>query len=171
MSAPRSHALVEHPPCPATSTERVDYVFGLMLDMKWERGRTAGELAKAWGLTQSTIENYSCEATRRVKAQLADPDATAADAGIILRRAIQGAYDEKKWRDVIKGVEVISNLTGAVAPTRVRVGEDPPAKMSEAELMKLLPEAMRVAKARGIAVPSHDEQDVSDSSGGDPHDE
>lgn len=47
--------------------ERVRYVVGLMVAHEWERGRTAPELAKAWRVTLSCVENYSAEAARHLE--------------------------------------------------------------------------------------------------------
>lgn len=53
-----------YPPKPETVDERIDICMGLMARGLWERGETARELGKAWGLAKDTIEGYSAEAAR-----------------------------------------------------------------------------------------------------------
>lgn len=48
-------------------TERLMQIAELMARGTWVRGKTAGELAAEWGLSQSTVEDYSSEASRWVK--------------------------------------------------------------------------------------------------------
>ena len=52
---------------PADRTEGVRICFELMVQQRWERGRTAGELAKAWGKPLNTVEQWSAEAHRHLK--------------------------------------------------------------------------------------------------------
>jgi hypothetical protein len=52
---------------------RLHVVAQVMSSGLWKKGETAPELAKAWGLSQSTVEDYSAEASRWLKA-LTDPD-------------------------------------------------------------------------------------------------
>lgn len=43
---------------------RVDYCRRIMVADRWRTGKTARDLAAAWGVATSTVENYSAEASR-----------------------------------------------------------------------------------------------------------
>lgn len=61
-------AEVVHPPPPADREGRVRYVMELMVKRIWETGVTGPELARTWRVHPGTIEKYSAEASRRVRA-------------------------------------------------------------------------------------------------------
>jgi len=44
--------------------ERLRYVLALMSRREWKRGKTTRELARAWGLQLTTIEDYSTKASQ-----------------------------------------------------------------------------------------------------------
>jgi hypothetical protein len=71
---PPTDPTLEWPPeDPGTAMGRLHLVAQVMSSGLWKRGETAPELAKAWGLSTSTVEDYSAEASRWLKA-LTDPD-------------------------------------------------------------------------------------------------
>lgn len=177
---PRSHA-IEHPQRPATVAERVAYIADMMRDLRWKRGKTAYELAKVWGVSPSTIENYSAEANRKVCAEVTDPEYVSRTVCSALEEVIESAREEMvhgaviekvgdngepiKYtldpniarRSITQAAKTWAEISGAMAPTKLRVGEDPPSKLTDEELAKLLPEALRVARERGIDTSMPDE--------------
>lgn len=54
-------------PRPRDKADRVTWIAQLMVDDLWRTGRTAQAIAKVWGLSASTVEDYSAEASRQLR--------------------------------------------------------------------------------------------------------
>lgn len=125
---------------------RVRHIMGMMRRLEWIRGASGESLADEWGLSLSRVEDYSAEASRRVKAEVTDPDhvtstvCTALDT--VLREAMADsrkcvmepggtdAYGETKYVEVdpnkarkivIDASKVWADISGATAPKEVKV--------------------------------------------------
>jgi hypothetical protein len=96
-----------------TVEERISHIVGMMERFEWDRGRSAPKLAAEWGLSVSTVEKHSQEASRRCTA---DPDEVRRDIAIggrkLLRKAIRDE-DDKAFKNV---AEVLASVSGAKAP-------------------------------------------------------
>lgn len=136
---------------PTSAQERVEYVVSLMRECAWSRGRTGPELAAAWGLAKTTVEGYASEASRRVRAELVDPDLVQVTVADALREVIEGARADVVAREdvraartaIIQAGKTWADIVGASAPSRVRV-EVTPASLTDAELRAAAVEAVRV---------------------------
>lgn len=104
---------LEHPECPETVAERVHYVFGLMCQLEYVRGKTTNELSEKWGLAVSTIENYTAEASRRI---YTDPET----ARFNITAGCQALFKDAVARGDAKGARAVgelwANVAGAKSP-------------------------------------------------------
>lgn len=72
---------MQHPMI-AEVADRVDYIAELMLADRWRSSRTKLELAERWGVTGSTVQNYSGEAGRLISTAIKDRRAAIAHGSI-----------------------------------------------------------------------------------------
>lgn len=122
--------------CPPTMEGRVQMCMKLMRAGKWRRGVTDKNIAAHWGLHIDSVAKYSSEAWRRIKAEVTDPDQTAATICIALENVIHEAKDKGLYghRSIIEAGKAWASIAGAGAPTRVEIGAL--ANLSDAELEK-----------------------------------
>lgn len=148
------------PPAPESTQERIDYVKGLLRTLQWERGVTGPHLAKAWGFSTHAVDRWVSEAWRAVKAEVSEPDYVTATVATSLEEIIHDAREEiaqgdedydpsSARRSIISAGKTWAEVVGAMAPTRVKV-EEVPAKLSDEDLAAILPEALRLARERGM---------------------
>lgn len=105
-----------------TREERVQAIMRLMRDLQWETGRTGGILANKWGLSEGTLKQYAAEASRRVRAEVNDPDFVGATVGQALLEVVKkhsGPGGDS--RHVIGAAKVWADIAGASAPNRTEV--------------------------------------------------
>jgi len=84
----------------------------------WVKGKTGKALAQKWGVSTSTIENYSAEAWRNVCAASDDADAVRPKIAGLLYVAAQRAFDLYKFDSLAKCADTLSKVTGARAAER-----------------------------------------------------
>ncbi len=84
----------------------------------WVKGKTGKAFAKKWGVTVSTIENYSAEAWRNVCAASDDSDKVRPKIAGLLFVAAQRAFDLYKFDSLAKCADTLSKVTGARAAER-----------------------------------------------------
>lgn len=100
------------------------------------------------------------EAWRAVKAEVSEPDYVTATVATSLEEIIHDAREEiaqgdedydpsSARRSIISAGKTWAEVVGAMAPTRVKV-EEVPAKLSDEDLAAILPEALRLARERGM---------------------
>lgn len=94
---------------------RVDYIVDIMERLDWKRGKTAKVLAKAWGLSEKTVEGYSSEASRRVTA---DKDTATRDITVAMQKLLQQALAAGKAKDAAMVGKLLADVSGANAPSR-----------------------------------------------------
>lgn len=115
----------------------------LMRELRWRRGITDKDLARHWGLTVDSIRQYSADAWRRLKAEVTDPDSTAATICTALEKVVQESQDKglHGHRSVIEASKAWAAISGAGAPTRFEIGAL--ANLSDVELEKKRRDLMR----------------------------
>lgn len=106
--------------------ERVKHVEDLMRRAKWERGRSNRQLAAAWGLTVTAVNHYAAEASRRVRAEVTDPDSVQFTICGALQTIVREGLEESDRSSVIKAADVWSRVSGARAPDKLDVHEVDP---------------------------------------------
>lgn len=119
---------------PPSREEKVQHCMTIMRELRWIRGKTAPVLAKEWGLTVANLESISAEAWRRVKAEVTDPDATSATVCTALEKVMRDSLADDDRRNAIEASKVWAQIAGAVAPTKVQIGELE--KLSDEEVEK-----------------------------------
>lgn len=106
------------PKKPTTVAERVREIEAVMATGLWVKGKTGKAFAKKWGVTVSTIENYSAEAWRNVCAASDDADSVRPKIAGLLYVAAQRAFDLHKFDSLAKCADTLSKVTGARAAER-----------------------------------------------------
>lgn len=132
-----------------STAERVEVIAGMMRRVKWVRGRSAGELAKKWGLSEKHVRELSAEASRVVRAELstAEREDAATLSLLALEKMVADSLDAAEQceesghavphrRVAIEALRDLRALTGANAPARaeVNVTSDMPTEKLEAML-------------------------------------
>lgn len=102
---------------------RVDLVAELMRSLKY-RWDTGDVLAAQWGIPRSAMAKIAVEASRRVRAELTDPDRVMSRVSVALEHVIEDAIASGDRHAVIKAADLLVRITGAGAPTKVEVSQD-----------------------------------------------
>lgn len=105
-----------------TKLERVRHVIDLMASGRWVTGQTARELAEEWGLTVSTVEETSAEASRALKLSLGDAEEIKARWIATLEHNAAKASAAGEYTAVPRSLEVAAKLAGLNAPEKIDVG-------------------------------------------------
>lgn len=90
-----------------------------MRAMTYRRGVTDRELAKRWHLSEHETRRITAEASRRVAAELADPDGLRVTIGTRLESIMLTGED----RDAVNAASVAAKLHGLNAAERVEVSQ------------------------------------------------
>lgn len=93
---------------------------GIMRSMRYRTGVTSVELAAKWGMALSSISGITSEASRRVRAEVNDPDLVSATIGSAMMDVVTNKDSER--RDVIAAAAQWAKLApGVVVPTKLEV--------------------------------------------------
>lgn len=117
--------------CPATVPERVNAIADMMATLEWDGRKSIRKLSDAWGLAESTIRNYSCEASRLVTG---DTEEARRDITAGCRKLFTDAVREGDAKGARMVGELWAQVSGAKAPEKHQVGpleEATPAKARE----------------------------------------
>lgn len=117
-----------HPPLPATTLERAQYIADLMECGRWQRRKTVRELSEAWGKARETIEGYACEASRLLMIPAAERDQRRAE----LAATVKAIFDDARRRpnlatglpdygSSLKAAELYARYSGLDVVTQIRV--------------------------------------------------
>lgn len=98
---------------------RINHICDLMRRLQWVRGKTAHELAEAWGLALNTVEQWAAEAWRRVCAEATDAEEKRPDVCVIVDEALRRAFEAGEYSNVAKLADVYTRIIGAQAPRKV----------------------------------------------------
>lgn len=110
--------------------QRIAHIMDMMRRWEWKRGKSAGDLATTWGLAVSTVEELSSEASKRVRAEVTDPERVSGTVGSALSKVLHDSMDDGDRKSVIDASKAWAQIVGAMAPQRVDVtsrGEPTPA--------------------------------------------
>lgn len=144
-----------HAPARAIPTvaERVAHIVGMMERFEWERGKSAPELAKLWGLAIPTVEHHSAEAHRRC---VGDKDEAIRDITVGARRLFIDAVNAKDAKAAKAIGDLWADVAGARAPAKqeisgtLGIGEPSPAAAAELVRAKF---GGHAAKRAAVATP------------------
>lgn len=108
----------------ATTETRIEHIARMMRRNQWRRGESGPELAAEWGVSKSSVEKYAAAASKRVLAEVSDPDAVRLLSLSTLTEIARDALAAGDRRNAIRAVESLARLGGVVPPTRhdIRAG-------------------------------------------------
>ncbi len=137
-----------------TTEKRIEHIAEMMRRLEWRTGRTGREMARKWGLSLSRVEHLSAEASRRVRAEIADPAAVHQTVCTALDRVLRDALADGDRRNVIRAGMTLARVAGAMVPERMRVLAEPAPlqamTLAEVEIrVKNAAEAIEAAKRAG----------------------
>lgn len=155
----RSHARGV-PSCP-TVRERVAYIVGLMERLEWDKRFHTPLLAERWGLAESTIQNYSAEASRFVTG---DSESARRDITAGCRKLMRQALEDGSAKDFKAVGELLALVSGAKAPERHEVTAGVAA--SPAEAARLVRSAFGEKAAPKTEASASESGDVPESPAG-----
>lgn len=122
--APRKTASRARGPS-ATTEQRIEHIMGLMRTLKFRTGVTAEELSTEWGLGIRRVYELTAEASKRVRAEINDPDHVSAHVGVALMTALDDEMAKRPTKRSGKAVAELAKtwatISGAGAPTKHEV--------------------------------------------------
>lgn len=130
----------------------------MMLDGRWVTGRSARDLAAAWGLSQSTVENYATEASRTLRAALGDGEGLEARAQAMVENFIRQAADMGQMMAAMKGMEI---LLGVRRTERELARLQREVDKKDDKIAELTARLAKI-EATAVGIPDHIEQALRD---------
>lgn len=112
------------------SEQRIAFIMGMMREWQWKRGVSGPILAKEWGLSADRVKDLAAEASKRVRAEVTDPERVSGTVGSALSKVLHDSMDDGDRKSVIDASKAWAQIVGAMAPQRVDVtsrGEPTPA--------------------------------------------
>ncbi len=76
------------PPHDALTEFRLERISERMRSNRWRNGKTARKLASEWSLSESHIHRLAQEASKRVLAEVTDPEGVTRDVGSAMRKVM-----------------------------------------------------------------------------------
>lgn len=98
--------------------QRLAIISTMMRALTFRRGKTAKELAQKWDLSLARVHELTAEASKRVRAEVLDPDHVGATVGNALETVIERALKAGDRRTVVEAARVWAQISGANAPQR-----------------------------------------------------
>lgn len=132
----------EHNEHGAVVDERIERICSMMRDLTFRTGKTVKELAREWGLAEKTVREYTAEASKRVLAEIKDPDKVQATGLSKLEAMIDDSISDaskagpdasRHRKNAMDGIRMLLELTGSAAAKRIKLEYD---ELSEADLEK-----------------------------------
>jgi hypothetical protein len=108
----------------AITEARIEHIAGLMRALTYRTGVTSRELASEWDLGLSRVEELTAAASKRVRAEITDPDRTVAKVCTAFDRVLDDALADGDRKSVISAGKVWAEVSGASAPARMHVTGD-----------------------------------------------
>lgn len=106
---------------PKTTEERIEHIAEMMRNLEWRRGKSLKALACEWGISPSTVGNYSAEASRRVRKEVQDPEEVGRTVCTALDKTIRLAVRDDDRRSIVQAAKVWSDIAGAGAAQRLDI--------------------------------------------------
>lgn len=131
---------------------RLHCIASLMREVKWIRGVSAMSLAKQWGISEQRVHELAAEASKRVRAEVEDPDSVRRDVNAALQKILEDSIQDGDRRHALSAAKILTWVMGTAAPTRVQVTDVPLERLPADERKALVEEAIAVLeepKSRG----------------------
>ncbi len=103
-------------------TERIRRIVKLMAGGQWVTGVTGIDLAEEWGVSPTTVEGYSAEASRIVREAVASSDDIRAQVLATLQTITTESMRRGQLRTAVESVKALAGVAGVEAPKKVDVG-------------------------------------------------
>lgn len=103
------------------SEQRIAFIMGMMREWQWKRGVSGPILAKEWGLSADRVKDLAAEASKRVRAEVTDPERVSGTVGSALSKVLHDSMDDGDRKSVIDASKAWAQIVGAMAPQRVDV--------------------------------------------------
>lgn len=103
----------------AITEARIAKIAAMMRNLEWRRGETGRTLEVEWNLSTSRIEHLAAEASRRVRAEVLDPDQVSETVACALDRIMRDAIKDDDRKNAIAAGKVWAVIAGAVAPKKI----------------------------------------------------
>jgi hypothetical protein len=165
---PPSRARKRKSPTEGTTEARVAHIAELMRTLKFKRGKTAKELSKAWDLGIDRVHELTAAASKRVRAEVMNPDRVSADVGTALQITLADEMAKgrrKNGRVIADLARTWMQISGAAAPQEIKVTAS--AAATPAAAKKAMEEAFgRFTEGGDDASSAGTLPDVSGSEGG-----
>lgn len=122
--------------------QRIAHIMDMMRRWEWKRGKSAGDLATTWGLAVSTVEELSSEASKRVRAEVTDPERVSGTVGMALQRVLDEGMEatgDAKWHGrklAVESSKAWAQIVGAMAPQRHEVATTEASPQKAADLVR-----------------------------------
>jgi len=103
--------------------ERRDHIRDIMASNQWESRRTPYRLAQEWGVGVDTVNRSAAEASRLLEISPEELPAIRDRLLSGLESIIARCTTKRspRYREAIRAIEVLANITGANAPQKVEV--------------------------------------------------
>lgn len=102
----------------AITERRIAHIVGKMKRLEWQTGKSGQALAKRWSLSQSSIQKLSAEASKRVWAEIADPELVTLTLTAALDKVLRDALAAGDARTVVKVADTWARIVGATGKSR-----------------------------------------------------
>jgi hypothetical protein len=103
----------------AVTEGRIEHICKMMRTLRWRRGETVTVLAVEWDLSEKRIRELSAEASKRVRAEIMDPDEVSATVGAAVAEVLQRSLADDDRKSAIDAAKAWADISGAKAPQRV----------------------------------------------------
>ncbi len=103
----------------AITEARIAKIAAMMRGLLWRRGESGRALEIEWDLSTSRVEHLAAEASRRVRAEVLDPDAVGETVACALDRVLREALHDDDRKSVINAAKAWAVIAGSVAPKKI----------------------------------------------------
>lgn len=106
---------------------RIEHICELMRGMLFRRGKTGKLLESEWGLSHDRIKELTAEASKRVRAEVTDPERQRGDICVALQHIVEETVQRGQYREAIQALDVFSRVlppaqSGDVRPISIEIG-------------------------------------------------
>lgn len=129
---------------------RITYICALMRNLRFTRGKTYKLLAKKWDLHPDVVKKMTAEASKRVAAEVRDPDHVTATVGSALELSIKGAVTAKDFKSVAGLAKTWADVMGVSAAARIEHTHRNELPNDEAGLLRVINEELAKRGATSV---------------------
>ena len=97
---------------------RIAVIADMMRALAWRRGKSGPELAAKWNLSLTRVEHLAAEASKRVRAELLDPERVSETVSCALDTTLRKALAANDHRNVIAAAKTWAEVVGSIAPQK-----------------------------------------------------